>query len=175
MTKDTHRHRPALAFRTVFILAIMVIGLAGCGQKPEGPGGEQKDPAKEQEGPVQEQEGPVQEQEGPVQERPANEPSNPAEPSPKQPALPRDSMVEAMLRIQLAEAYRARYYVLNAGATANPPIMDSLYAKALAPLGISPARYEATYRDLLDKDPVLLQALYDSCESILQRRLIGLR
>ncbi|MFM7701209.1 MAG: hypothetical protein ACKO7V_10540 [Bacteroidota bacterium] len=161
MTKDTHLHRPALAFRTVFTLAIMVIGLAGCGQKPEGPGGEQKDPA--------------QEQEGPVQERPADEPSNPAEPSPKQPALPRDSMVEAMLRIQLAEAYRARYYVLNAGATANPPMMDSLYAKALAPLGISPARYEATYRDLLDKEPVLLQALYDSCESILQRRLIGLR
>ena len=168
MTKDTHRHRPALAFRTVFTLAIMVLGLAGCGQKPEGPGGEQKNPA-------QEQEGPDKEKEGPVQERPADEPSNPAEPSPKQPALPRDSMVEAMLRIQLAEAYRARYYVLNAGATANPPMMDSLYAKALAPLGISSARYEATYRDLLDKEPVLLQALYDSCESILQRRLIGLR
>ena len=154
MTKDTHHHRPALAFRTVFTLAVMVLGLAGCGQKSEGPGGEQKDPA---------------------QERPSNEPSNPAEPSPKQPALPRDSMVEAMLRIQLAEAYRARYYVLNAGATANPPMMDSLYAKALAPLGISLTRYEATYRDLLDKEPVLLQALYDSCESILQRRLIGLR
>jgi predicted small lipoprotein YifL len=168
MTKDTHRHRPALAFRTVFTLAIMVLGLAGCGQKPEGPGGEQKNPA-------QEQEGPDKEKEGPVQERPADEPSNPAEPSPTQPALPRDSMVEAMLRIQLAEAYRARYYVLNAGASANPPMMDSLYAKALAPLGISPARYEATYRDLLDKEPVLLQALYDSCESILQRRLIGLR
>jgi len=168
MTKDTYRHRPALAFRTVFTLAIMVLGLAGCGQKPEGPGGEQKDPPHEQEGPAQEQE-------GPVQERPADEPSDPAGPSPKQPALPRDSMVEAMLRIQLAEAYRARYYVLNAGATANPPMMDSLYAKALAPLGISPARYEATYRDLLDKDPVLLQGLYDSCESILQRRLIGLR
>ncbi|MFM7178853.1 MAG: hypothetical protein ACKOX5_05035, partial [Bacteroidota bacterium] len=85
MTKDTHRHRPALASRTVFTVAILVIGLAGCGQKPEGPGGEQKGPAKEQEGPVQEQE-------GPVQERPANEPSNPVEPSPKQPALPRDSM-----------------------------------------------------------------------------------
>ncbi|NBV05477.1 MAG: hypothetical protein EBS08_07440 [Cytophagia bacterium] len=161
MTKDTHCHRPDFAFRTFFTLAFMVIGLAGCGQNLEGPGGEPKDPA--------------QEQEGPVLERPADEPSNPSEPSPQQPALPRDSMVEAMLRIQLTEAYRARYYVLNAGATANPPMMDSLYAKALSPLGISLARYEATYRDLLEKDPVLLQALYDSCESLLQRRLIGLR
>ena len=161
MTKDTHSHRLTLTFRTVFTLVIMVIGLAGCGQKPEGSGQEQIDPA--------------QEQESPEQEQPTAEPSDPTGPSPKQPALPRDSMVEAMLRIQLAEAYRARYYVLNAGATANPPLMDSLYAKALAPLRISPARYEATYRNLLDKDPVLLQGLYDSCESILQRRLIGLR
>ena len=161
MTKDTHSHRLTPARSFVFTLAVLYLGLTGCGQH--------------QEGPVQEQESPGLEQEGPIRDQPAVEPSKPVNPSTNQPALPRDSMVEAMLRVQLAEAYRARYYVLNAGAAAEPPLMDSLYTLALAPLGISPARYEATYRALLDKDPEQLQALYDSCESILQRRLIGLR
>lgn len=168
MSKDTLNHRIVLALGIVFINLVLLLALSGCGQEPTGSG-------QEQEGAVPDRDGPVQEQKDPLREQPSDQPSSPEQPHPKQPALPRDSMVEAMLRIQLAEAYRARYYVLHAGAAAEPPLMDSLYALALAPLGISTARYEAAYRQLLDRDPIQLQALYDSCESILQRRLIGLR
>lgn len=152
MTKDTLPYKFTLAGLQAVLCLTIVISMAACGQKAS-----QSDP----------------EQPGPAQPQP--EKSGPAQPIPNQPALPRDSMVEAMVRIQLAEAYRSRYYVFHEGASAEPPSMDSLYALALAPLGITRARYEANYREMLDHDPTQLQALYDSCESILQRRLIGLR
>ena len=161
MSNVSFVHKLAFAVLPARLCLALFLVVAGCGH-------EQTGSEREPEGPVQEQHGPVQEQHGPDSPRPE-------EPSHQEPALPRDSMVEAMLRIQLAEAYRARYYVLNAGAAAEPPLMDSLYARALATMGISPARYESNYRKILDHDPVQLQALYDSCESMLQRRLIGLR
>jgi hypothetical protein len=176
MTKDTqcavmsfrlHCTRLRLRILGALFSLAMLPGSLGCGS-----GDNQADPAKA----VPRNSSPgnsVPGQNG--QHQPGQHQPGSSQPNTRQPALPMDSMVEAMVQIQLAEAYRSRYYVLNAGADAQPPLMDSLYCLALAPLGISPARYEFNYRTLLDRDPVLLQALYDSCESQLQRRLIGLR
>lgn len=100
-------------------------------------------------------------------EHPQEEPSPPAYYQEEAP-MPADSLAEALLRIQLAEAYRARYYVLNAGATASPPEMDAVYREALSDLGTTPERVFASYRYLLLHDPQKLQAVYDTCRQKLQ-------
>lgn len=173
MFKDTllpHSNRvvPTAAVGLVFIFGLaLTFGLASCRQEADSSGTDRNVPDHGDPN-----------QEGLERQVPQPSPSDktePVQPGPLQPALPRDSMVEAMIRIQWAEAYRARYYVLHAGASADPPLMDSLYTTALASLGISLARYEAHYLRMLNREPMELQALYDSCESILQRRLIGLR
>jgi len=79
-------------------------------------------------------------------------------------------MALALVRVHLAEAYRARFYVLQSGDTRSTLGMASLYDAALAPLGIPVPRFESSYRHYLAQDPLALQQVYDRCDLMLQQQ-----
>lgn len=91
-------------------------------------------------------------------------------PADDRPLLPPDSMALAMVRIQLAEAYRARYYITRNGDSRSTLGMTSLYNAALQPLGLTLPRFEASFRYYLTNEPQTLQALMDRCDLMLQQQ-----
>jgi hypothetical protein len=91
-------------------------------------------------------------------------------PADDRPLLPPDSMALAMVRIQLAEAYRARYYITRTGDSRSTLGMTSLYNAALQPLGLTLPRFEASFRYYLTNEPQTLQALMDRCDLMLQQQ-----
>ena len=91
-------------------------------------------------------------------------------PADDRPLLPPDSMALAMVRIQLAEAYRARYYITRTGDSRSTLGMTSLYNAALQPLGLTLPRFEASFRYYLTNEPQTLQALMDRCDQMLQQQ-----
>jgi hypothetical protein len=91
-------------------------------------------------------------------------------PADDRPLLPPDSMALAMARIQLAEAYRARYYITRTGDSRSTLGMTSLYNAALQPLGLTLPRFEASFRYYLTNEPQTLQALMDRCDLMLQQQ-----
>ena len=91
-------------------------------------------------------------------------------PADDRPLLPPDSMALAMVRIQLAEAYRARYYITRTGDSRSTLGMTSLYNAALQPLGLTLPRFEASFRYYLTNEPQTLQALMERCDLMLQQQ-----
>lgn len=91
-------------------------------------------------------------------------------PADDRPLLPPDSMALAMVRIQLAEAYRARYYITRTGDSRSTLGMTSLYNAALQPMGLTLPRFEASFRYYLTNEPQTLQALMDRCDLMLQQQ-----
>ena len=91
-------------------------------------------------------------------------------PADDRPLLPPDSMALALVRIQLAEAYRARYYITRTGDSRSTLGMTSLYNAALQPLGLTLPRFEASFRYYLTNEPQTLQALMDRCDLMLQQQ-----
>ena len=91
-------------------------------------------------------------------------------PADDRPLLPPDSMALAMVRIQLAEAYRARYYITRNGDSRSTLGMTSLYNAALQPMGLTLPRFEASFRYYLTNEPQTLQALMDRCDQMLQQQ-----
>ncbi|MFZ9499415.1 MAG: DUF4296 domain-containing protein [Bacteroidia bacterium] len=91
-------------------------------------------------------------------------------PADDRPLLPPDSMALAMVRIQLAEAYRARYYITRTGDSRSTLGMTSLYNAALQPMGLTLPRFEASFRYYLTNEPQTLQALMDRCDQMLQQQ-----
>ena len=91
-------------------------------------------------------------------------------PADDRPLLPPDSMALAMVRIQLAEAYRARYYITRTGDSRSTLGMTSLYNAALLPMGLTLPRFEASFRYYLTNEPQTLQALMDRCDQMLQQQ-----
>jgi hypothetical protein len=91
-------------------------------------------------------------------------------PADDRPLLPPDSMALAMVRIQLAEAYRARYYITRTGDSRSTLGMTSLYNAALQPLGLTLPRFEASFRYYLTNEPQTLQAMMDRCDLMLQQQ-----
>ena len=91
-------------------------------------------------------------------------------PADDRPLLPPDSMALAMVRIQLAEAYRARYYITRTGDSRSNLGMEPLYNAALQPLGLTMPRFEASFRYYLTNEPQTLQALMDRCDLMLQQQ-----
>ncbi|MEY3157902.1 MAG: hypothetical protein RLZZ121_955 [Bacteroidota bacterium] len=79
-------------------------------------------------------------------------------------------MALAMVRIQLAEAYRARYYITRNGDSRSTLGMTSLYNAALQPMGLTLPRFEASFRYYLTNEPQTLQALMDRCDQMLQQQ-----
>lgn len=86
------------------------------------------------------------------------------------PLLPPDSMALALVRVHLAEAYRARYFIMHSGDSRSNLGMVSLYDAALAPLGIRSSRLETSYRHYLAQDPIALQQVYERCDLLLQQQ-----
>jgi Domain of unknown function (DUF4296) len=91
-------------------------------------------------------------------------------PADDRPLLPPDSMALAMVRIQLAEAYRARYYVTRTGDSRSTLGMTTLYNAALQPMGLTLPRFEASFRYYLTNEPQNLQAMMDRCDQMLQQQ-----
>lgn len=91
-------------------------------------------------------------------------------PADDRPLLPPDSMALAMVRIQLAEAYRARYYVSRTGDSRSTLGMTTLYNAALQPMGLTLPRFEASFRYYLTNEPQNLQTMMDRCDQMLQQQ-----
>lgn len=85
--------------------------------------------------------------------------------------IPRDSMVNLLLEIQLVESYRNLRYIQGTGDSLQSAWVRSLYDEVFDRYGISAARFDSSFSFYQQQDPVILDAMYIEVNEKLSQQL----
>lgn len=85
--------------------------------------------------------------------------------------VPPDSMEMLLVEVHLAESYRNLHQVLTPTDTLGRAEMAELYRRLLAPYGVSPERFLASFDYYEQQHPVVMDSLYSGLTRRLNERL----
>lgn len=85
--------------------------------------------------------------------------------------IPRDSMVNLMLEIQLVESYRNLRYIQGTGDSLHTAWVRNLYDEVFDRYNISAARFDSSFSFYQQQDPAILDAMYVEVNEKLSQQL----
>ncbi len=85
--------------------------------------------------------------------------------------IPRDSMVNLLLEIQLVESYRNLRYLQGTGDSLHSAWVRGLYEEVFDRYGVSQSRFDTSFNFYQQQDPAILDAMYIEVNEKLSQQL----
>ncbi len=85
--------------------------------------------------------------------------------------VPRDSMINILLEIQLAESYRNLRYIQGTGDSLQSEWVRGLYDEVFERYQLTATRFDSSYNFYQQQDPVVLDGMYAEVNEKLSQQL----